>query len=376
MANIHTTLTSLFSDIADAIREKTGENGNIVADNFPTEIQAIRTKTGSFTSNNAVVSDAGNLSTVSQGLTIKGMCYGGGYWVAIANNSGKQVYAIYATSLTGPWTAKRIASKQIVVYGIAYAGGYYFVGADDSQSQDSINGLRFSPSNMTSGTCSALTHSGYRYYDVVSNGTNSVGVGYSSSHACSAWFYTSGSSRSEYYGSGIKKQLKKVCLYNSKPVCITGDGYYTYFSSMTPTGIPAAIQIASGLTTYCIAEMGDYLVVAGTKSDGTYLYYSNGNAGSLSWTSRKLLSKVVTPLELAYVSGQCVLLYKDGSNLCLASAKTANGDWLIPDAAANGLSGYTNGTVEAGNNQIGVAANGSSNCKVGNIQAMHGLIVA
>lgn len=372
----HATLTSLFSDIADAIREKSGDTGKIVADDFPDAIQAIRTQIGSFEANNAVVADTGNLSAVSQGLTIKGMCYGGGYWVAIANNSGKQVYAIYATSLTGPWTAKRIASKQIVVNGIAYSGGYYFSGADDSQSQDSINGLRFSPSNMTSGTSTAFTHSGYRYNDVVSDGTNSVGVGYSSSHSCSAWFYTSGSSRSEYYGSGVAKQLQKVCLYKSKPVCITEDGYYTYFSSMTPTSILSAIQIASGLATYCIAEMGDYLVVAGTKSDGTYLYYANGTAGSLSWTSRKLLSKVVTPLELAYVSGLCVLLYEDDGNLCLAAAKTANGNWLLPDAASNGLSGYTNGTMEAGNNQIGFAANQSANCKLGNVQAMHGFIVS
>ena len=324
----HTTLTSLFSDIANAIRQKTGDAGKIVADNFPTAIQSIRTQIGSFTSNNAVVSDAGNLSTVSQGLTIKGMCYGGGYWVAIANNSGKQVYAIYATSLTGPWTAKMIASKQIVVSGIAYAGGYYFTGGDESQSQDHINILRFSPSDMVAGKATAFVHDGYSYYDIASDGTNAVGVGYSFSRSCSAWFYTSGSSKQEYYGSNVKKVLKKVCLYNSKPVCITEDGYYSYFSSMvTSEGISNAIQIASGLTTYCVAEMGDYLVVAGTKSDGTYLYYSNGNAGSLSWSSKKLLSKVVTPLELAYVSGNCVLLYKDGSNLCFASAKTANGDW-------------------------------------------------
>lgn len=376
MANEHTTLTSLFDDIADAIRGKNGDSGAIVADNFPTAIQSIRTKTGSFTSNNAVVVDTGTLATVSQNLTIKGMCYGGGYWVAIANNSGKQVYCIYATSLNGPWTARAIASETIDVYGLTYAGGYFWSGVESSVSHNSVCIIRFTASQMTSGQWSGFTHSGYSYYDVASNGTNAVGVGYSTSHSCSAWFYTSGSNRTEYYGSGVTKQLKKVCIYNSKPICITGDGYYTYFSSMTPTSIPSAIRIASGLTTYCVAEMGDYLVVAGTKSDGTYLYYSNGNAGSLSWSSKKLLSKVVTPLELAYVSGNCVLLYKDGSNLCFASAKTANGDWLIPDAAANGLSGYTNGTVEAGNSQIGIAVNGSSNCKVGSVQAMHGLIVA
>ena len=43
MANIHTNLPSLFSNIASAIREKTGNNGTIVADNFPDAIRAIPT---------------------------------------------------------------------------------------------------------------------------------------------------------------------------------------------------------------------------------------------------------------------------------------------------------------------------------------------
>ena len=43
MPNTHTTLSSLFSDIADAIRSKTGSQSQIVADNFPTEIANIST---------------------------------------------------------------------------------------------------------------------------------------------------------------------------------------------------------------------------------------------------------------------------------------------------------------------------------------------
>lgn len=43
MPNIHTTLSSLFSDIADAIRAKTGGSAQIVADNFPTAIANIPT---------------------------------------------------------------------------------------------------------------------------------------------------------------------------------------------------------------------------------------------------------------------------------------------------------------------------------------------
>lgn len=38
----HTSLASLFSDIADAIRAKTGGSSQIVADNFPTAIAAIQ----------------------------------------------------------------------------------------------------------------------------------------------------------------------------------------------------------------------------------------------------------------------------------------------------------------------------------------------
>ena len=43
MANTHETLTSLFTDIADSIRSKTGSTGSIVADNFPTAIDGITT---------------------------------------------------------------------------------------------------------------------------------------------------------------------------------------------------------------------------------------------------------------------------------------------------------------------------------------------
>ena len=41
MANEHTTLTSLFSDIADAIRSKTESTDTIIADEFPAAIQAL-----------------------------------------------------------------------------------------------------------------------------------------------------------------------------------------------------------------------------------------------------------------------------------------------------------------------------------------------
>lgn len=46
MPNTHSTLRGLFSDIADAIREKDGSSGTIVADTFPDAIRAIPTGGG------------------------------------------------------------------------------------------------------------------------------------------------------------------------------------------------------------------------------------------------------------------------------------------------------------------------------------------
>ena len=46
MPNRHTTLTSLFTDIAGAIRSKTGDSAKIKADDFDTAIEAIQTGGG------------------------------------------------------------------------------------------------------------------------------------------------------------------------------------------------------------------------------------------------------------------------------------------------------------------------------------------
>ena len=43
MANTHTSLTALFTAIANAIRAKTGEEGALKADDFPTAIANIPT---------------------------------------------------------------------------------------------------------------------------------------------------------------------------------------------------------------------------------------------------------------------------------------------------------------------------------------------
>jgi hypothetical protein len=46
MANKHENLNSLFTNFADAIRERTGGTAKIIADDFPDEIRAINTSAG------------------------------------------------------------------------------------------------------------------------------------------------------------------------------------------------------------------------------------------------------------------------------------------------------------------------------------------
>lgn len=45
MSNVHSTLTELFTNIANAIRSRTGSTETIVADNFPSAIEEIETGT-------------------------------------------------------------------------------------------------------------------------------------------------------------------------------------------------------------------------------------------------------------------------------------------------------------------------------------------
>ena len=84
MANKHETLESLFTGIADAIRLKTGKTTEIIADNFPEEIENIPSGSSLDTSDaTAQVTDIINGKTAYvdgeklEGTLVVNYCYKG-----------------------------------------------------------------------------------------------------------------------------------------------------------------------------------------------------------------------------------------------------------------------------------------------------------
>lgn len=110
----HTTLSNLFSDIANAIRAKTGGSANIVADDFPDEIAAIPTGSslpsgmaaGTFTVTSAISS---LVAVAAHGL---GSTPQFAFVVRLASSSGSRQFAI-----NSPYVANLLSYADSYVFG-------------------------------------------------------------------------------------------------------------------------------------------------------------------------------------------------------------------------------------------------------------------
>ncbi|MCQ2077029.1 MAG: hypothetical protein MJZ20_08430 [Bacteroidaceae bacterium] len=79
MPNEHETLTELFTDIADAIREKTGETATIKADDFPAAIADIETGGGGITPTGTItITENGTHDVTQYASALVNVAGGGG----------------------------------------------------------------------------------------------------------------------------------------------------------------------------------------------------------------------------------------------------------------------------------------------------------
>ena len=170
----HTTLASLFTDIADSIRAKTGKTDNIVADDFPEEIAGITTGGEDLeyvgvsdgieqyglvdTTNGVYVSADGcetkllrvegengewTATTMPSSASWYSVTYGDGKFVAVAYASNKAAYSIDGIN----WTATTMPSSA-AWYSVAYGDGKFVAVINGSTAAYSIDGINWTATTM------------------------------------------------------------------------------------------------------------------------------------------------------------------------------------------------------------------------------------
>lgn len=304
-------------------------------------------------SKHKVILNGGTRTANSLDITMKCMTYYGGYWLALGNDSNGDLYKLYTSSPTSAWTTVKMAnSRNYPATGIACDGTNVWFSLDTGVYKNRVV-LYQTLANFKSSNTSMIYFADASIYlhDAVAYNGRVWLVGQNTSGTAATYMNTAsgGTSVKGYTYSSVAKPLIKCCMYNAYPVAITADGYYTYKASITDTSIQGAKQIASGLSSKCVAQIGDYLGVAGTKSDGTYLYYAKGTPGSLTWSYIKISSSVVTPIGLAYVNGLYVMVYID------TDGKTKY--WCSTDLSRKGVCGIDSTSTSFVAQAIGVNGN-------------------
>lgn len=328
-----TTLTN----IGNAIRAKTGDSALMYPSDMPSAIASIFTEVISeeWGSKHKVILNGGTRTANSLDITIKCMTYYDGYWLALGNDASGDLYKLYTSSPTSAWTTVKMASsRNYPATGIACDGINVWMSVDTgAYSGRYLLYQTFANFISSTTTYNLYSNTAYALKDILCYNGILWAVGQNTSGQAITIYNTSAGSTTIGYTvpASFIKPMISCCMYNAYPITISADGYYTYKSSINTSTMSGSFQITSGLTSKLVEQMGDYLCVAGTKSDGTYLYYSKGTPGSLSWGNIKISSSVVTPIGLAYVNGLYVMVYID------TDGKTKY--WCSTDLAKKGVCG-------------------------------------
>jgi hypothetical protein len=334
-SGFYSTLTDLFGATADSIRKANSSSEKVFPSQFPDLIQNISTRTVSLENYNITVP----VTTSTLPTAFTPTCfyyYGGYYWVAGSNSSGEGI--ICYSSDGSNWTAQTVAS-----------GAAYYIKALTIDTANSIVFAFCDTSSYGGRSVLKLTNffSGMKlstYWTSAHNYTDAVSVNDSGWALCgeTVTSKTSSGSLSNFNHTSLNHALYRCCAYNEYPIGISYDGYYTYKNSITDTGVAGDLKIADGFTSKAVAQMGDYLVVAGTKTDGTYWYCAKGTPGALTFTAIKVLDSTVTPIGLAYAGGLYMMAYMDGANLRFLATKSITGgdsNVSVKVSALNGMTG-------------------------------------
>ena len=367
MANKHSTLTSLFSDIANSIREVTDTTGTYVADTFPNDIINLGKPIATQWTSKSDSLIAPTLTTVSPGaiIEIKAVTYYDGYWYGVGNDITGDAYKLYGAS-TSALTAYKIGtSRNYPVTGIGCDGTYVWICCSSGSYSNRVLLVQPIENFQSSSTAlSVWTSETHMFNDMASIPGVAIMAfgGYISGAGAAMYRGTPNKTASiNSYASYVPETLVSGCAYKSTFIAVTPGGYIVQWHDPTNAGIyHKKLACLNGAQKCC--QMGDYLCVAcvrynsSTSAYETYLSYTSSNYPTNGdWCSFKIADANLTIVGMAYANGLYTLVAKNGTD------GTTTTVWQTTDLKDHGVYGQTmalsNGFIARA-----VAANGNYIC--------------
>ena len=249
----HTTLSSLLSNIAEAIRGKTGKTAAVVADTFPTEIGSIKTDMG------AQIGDvvASNTLTSINSDWIKA-------------DGTADVYESRYPTLFSKLGLNENRFRVRTYYTDTYHTGKFYGGCYDPDNN------RFVLVGIHDNAGTYGDRFGYKILDIANKKAYSPYNHYSS-YACNG--LSDVVCCNGYYVASVLRNPTNTATTNGLAV--------TVFQFINNSISSAYAHSASNRNMTCAAAVDNYAMTAGVKVDGTLTVCINNTAGSLtsSWST-------------------------------------------------------------------------------------------
>lgn len=369
MSNQYQTLSTLFADIASAIREKTGSSGTISADTFPAAIRAISAggnavyaamqAGGKAEALKTLVQGGGNATSEGNVFTIKAICYepSTDYWYGAGNDAAGALYHCYGRT-DGAWYAYAVRyGAGLEVVGIYADANYVHVafgeGSTGGALYETSTAADFRDELKSFGTASnADCHlrAAFRVDD-----TYGCFVGGKNDGTAAAMSVVlNGSATVPRTFTDCPADLVGGAGFGGGVYAISADGHLMFWStplSTTPTTTLLGVQG----TFQRMGVLGEYLCAAYSTSEGTFLLCSKSGDLANDAATVKLTADVLSVIGMGHANGLSVVTGIDASGNPKTWASDSPTSTGVYGVTVNFNSGFIPRAMASGGDYVGFA---------------------